>query len=167
MVEETTDKITDGWANEIELCFVWSFDRNKNLRCDYKIVTNIYLQSGSGCSFEDFTYSLLAFGRTLQVRERVDFLRHCASFLRLDRFLLHFGQFPNSGWIISKILFVAHQDYWYIWTKVLHLWVPLLWYVFQRIRWVNRETHQYNIRVRVAEWTETIVIFLSSRIPKS
>ena len=49
---------------------------------------------------------------------------------------------------------------------MLDLRRPLLGYVFQAVRTVDREAHEYDVRVRVGEGSESVVIFLSGGIPQ-
>lgn len=55
-----------------------------------------HLQCSSSGGFEDFTDTLLRFGRTFQVSKCIYLLGHCSTLLWLHRLLLHFRQFLDA-----------------------------------------------------------------------
>ena len=124
------------------------------------------LKCGSGGGFKHFPHSLLGLGRALEVAKGIDLLSHGTPFVRFDWLLLHLRKLSLCVFIVTQILLVSNQDDGNIWTKVLHLWGPLLGDIFQRVWGVYGKAHKNDICVWVGERSQSVVILLSSCIPQ-
>ena len=127
----------------------------------------LHLQRRPGGGFEHFSNAILGFGWAFQVAESVDLVSHVTTFFRSNRLLLHLHQLSLRIFIISQIAFVAHQNDGHVRTEMLHFRRPFLGNVLQAVRTVNTEAHQDNVGIWIRQWTKSVVVFLTSGIPKS
>lgn len=124
---------------------------------------------------------------------RTNSAAHLAPLLRSHRFLLHLHELSLSVLIVSQVSLVANKDDRDFGTKVFDLGkkglvisiitqrIPGLYFIacsaadlrsplvrdiLQRIRRVNGETHEYDISVRVRQWSEAVIVLLSSSVPQ-
>ena len=124
------------------------------------------LQRGACRRLEDFADSVFGLGRALEVRERVDLVAHRASLLDAHRLLLHLHQLALRPLVVAQITLVADQDDRHVGTEVLHLRRPLLRDVLQAVGTVNGKAHEDNVGVGVGQRPETVVVFLTCRVPQ-
>jgi len=115
---------------------------------------------------EHFAHALVCFGRALQVPLGADNLLDGITLSLGDRFLRCFGELLNSLLVMTKILLASNQDDGQSVAEMKNLGYPLLLDVLEGIRGVNGEANQDDMRVRIRERAEPIVIFLASRIPQ-
>jgi len=83
-----------------------------------------------------------------------------------NRPLARLPQLLDHARLPSKILLAADKNNGKPCTEMHHFRDPLLLYVIQRIGGVYSETDKDDMGIRVGEGSETIVVLLSSRIPK-
>ena len=126
----------------------------------------LHLQRRPGGRLEHLADALLRLGRTLEVAERVNLLRHGASLLVFHWLLLHLLQFLDRVGVVSQILLVSHQDDRHVGTEVTHLGGPLLGDVLETVGTVDGETHEDDVGVGVGERTQTVVVLLTGRVPQ-
>ena len=74
------------------------------------------------------------------------------------------SDFKNSQ--KPEILFIADQNNGNIGTKVFDFGDPLFGDVLQGVGRIDREAHQYDIRIGIGQGSKSIIIFLTSSIPK-
>jgi hypothetical protein len=88
--------------------------------------------------------------------------------------------------IVTEILFAPYKDHWYPSAEVIDFTDPLhdercinavgereydgsylLHYVFKRVRKIDGIAYDNDVRVRIREWPEAVVLLLAGGIPES
>lgn len=123
-------------------------------------------EGGTSGVLKDLTNTVAGSGRALQVLVGSDLLSNSLSVLSGNRLLVGCPQGLDGVGVVSQIVLAADQDDGETRAEVHDLRDPLLKDVVQRIRRVDGEADQDDVRVRVRERSETVVIFLASRIPQ-
>ncbi|XP_072772227.1 apolipoprotein B-100-like [Nerophis lumbriciformis] len=116
--------------------------------------------------FEHFPDAFLGLGRALHVVVRPDPHGHGAAVLGPHRLQFQAGQVLLDVVVVAQVLLVAHQDDRHVGAEVLHLRHPLLRDVLQRVRAVHGEAHENDVRVRVGERTQAVVVLLPGGVPQ-
>jgi len=123
-------------------------------------------EGGPGGLFKDLADTLLGLGRALEVGDGADVVRHSLAFVGLERGLVHLLEFALGVFVVPQIFLVAHQDNRHVGAEMPHFRRPLLRNILQAVRRIDGEAHQNHVRVRIRQRSETIVVFLTSRVPQ-
>jgi hypothetical protein len=73
------------------------------------------------------------------------------------------GQLVLDAFIIAQITLATSEDNGNARAEVAHFRNPSVWYILKAVRIDNRETDEDNIRVRVRQRAQAIVVFLPYR----
>lgn len=112
---------------------------------------------------EDLPNAVFRLRRALQIGDRVNRVRHLPALLVPHRLFFHFGQLAPRELIIAQVFFIADQNDGHARTKVSNLGLPLLRYILQTVWIIDSEAHHNNVRVRVRQRSESIVVFLAGQ----
>jgi len=125
------------------------------------------LQDSADGFIEHSLQSLLGQSRALQVLGRVDLLGQLEALLVGDRSQLLLREALNGGLVLSQIQLGSNNEDGHIGAMVVDFRVPLGLDVLEGGRRDNGEARQEHVGLRVGQRSQTIVIFLSSSIPKT
>jgi len=123
-------------------------------------------EGSTGRVLEHLPNTLASSGGALEILLSTNLLCDGHTLLRGHRPLVRLPQFIDHPRVASEILLAGDQDYRKAGAEVHNLRDPLLLNVVQRVRGVNGEADQDDMRVGVTERAETIVVLLSGRIPQ-
>jgi len=115
---------------------------------------------------EHLADTLVGLGGALEVSLGSNDLLDGVTLSLADRLLRSLGQLLDGLLVIPQILLAANKDDGKTVAEVKNLGNPLLLDVLEGVGRVDREANQDDVRVRVREGTETIVILLAGSIPK-
>jgi len=140
-----------------------------NLQDEARLLLLLLLlhKSAAGGVFEHFAHAFVRLGRALEVFLRPDDLPYGFTLGFRNRLLRSFLELLNCLRIVSQILLAPDENNGKTIAEVKNLGDPLLLNVLQRIRRVDSKADEDDVRVGIGKGTKTIVIFLTSRIPKS
>jgi len=96
-----------------------------------------------------------------------DLLSDCHTLFRGHWTLVGFPELIHGLGVTSQVLFAANKDDRQASAKVHDLGDPLLLNVIQTVRTVNCEANKDDMRVGIAKGPQSIIVFLTSCIPKS
>jgi len=122
-------------------------------------------QSCSSGILEDFTNTFARLGGALKIVPRANLLSYCHTLIRSNGSLLRFPQLLDRLTIAPKILLATNEDDRETGAEMHDFGNPLLLHIIKGVGAVDGKADQDDVRVRVREWAESIVIFLAGRIP--
>ena len=105
--------------------------------------------------------------RALHILHRAQFLRHPLAVLLSNRLHLLLRQFLPHSWVITQIYLCADNQAGHAGAVVMHLGEPLLPNVLEGRGRRHREADEEDISLWIGQGSETIVVFLSSRIEEA
>jgi hypothetical protein len=123
-------------------------------------------QSSAGGVLKHLTNTLVGLGGALQVLVGANLLANLLALFRRDGLLASLPELLDRLLVVSQILLATNKDDGETLAEVKHLRDPLLLDVVERVRRVDSKANQNDMRVRVGQRTEAVVIFLASSIPK-
>jgi hypothetical protein len=123
-------------------------------------------QSSARSMLEDLTHTVTALGRTLKVLVGTNLLANLLTLLGRNGLLARLTELLLNLGVVSQILLATDEDDGETLAEVKNFRDPLLLDVVERIGRVDSEADQDNVRIGVRKRSETIVVFLASRIPK-
>mmetsp|Transcript_45288 Transcript_45288/g.145710 ORF Transcript_45288/g.145710 Transcript_45288/m.145710 type:complete len:253 (+) Transcript_45288:112-870(+) len=115
---------------------------------------------------EHILEALLRQRGALEVLCRADGLCHLLPLLQTDRCLVLLAQLRNRGPIRSQVELRADEDERAVWAVVLQLGEPLLFHVLVRGARDEGEGDEEDVRLRVRERSQPIVVFLPCCVPQ-
>ena len=119
-----------------------------------------------GGLFEHLADALFGFGGAFEVGDGADGIGHSLALVGFERRLVHLLQLPFGVVVVPQILLVAHEDDGHVGAEMPHFRRPLLRDILQAVGRIDGEAHQDHVRVRVRKRSQTIVVFLTSRVPQ-
>jgi len=123
-------------------------------------------ESSTSRILEHLPNTLASSSRALEVLLGANLLCHSHTLLGSHWPLVRLPQLIDHPWITSEILLAGNQDYRKARAEMHDLRDPLLLNVVQRVGGVDGEADQDDMGVGIAERAETVIVFLSSRIPQ-
>jgi hypothetical protein len=123
-------------------------------------------ESGACGMLENLTDTLVGLGGALKVLVGADLLANLLTLLGRNRLLASLPQLLNGLLVVTQILLTSNEDDRQTLAEVQNLGDPLLLNVVKGVRRVNSEADQDDVGVGVGQGAETVVVFLTSRIPK-
>jgi hypothetical protein len=130
------------------------------IACGWMSYTLLSL-AGQTYFVNDVLHTLLCERGTLNVHDRVELARETFTLLACDRPLFLPLEFFHHLGIVAQICLRAHDEARHTRAVVMDLWDPFLRHVLER-RWrCHAEAHEKNVRTRVREWAQTVVVLLA------
>ena len=123
-------------------------------------------QGSAGSMLEHFSDTLVGLGGALEILLGTNLLSDVLGLFWGDWLLRSLVELFDGLLVIPEILLAAHEDDGQALAEVQDLRDPLLLHVVKRVGGVDGEADQNNVGIWVGKRTETIVIFLASRIPQ-
>jgi len=123
-------------------------------------------EGGPGRVLEHLLHAFACPGRALEIFVGVDLLGDSVSFFRGNGLLVCLAELLDRLGIVTQILFAANEEDGETSAEVQDLSNPLLLNVIKRVRCVDGEADQDDMRIGVRQGTETVIIFLTSGIPQ-
>jgi len=124
-------------------------------------------ERSAGGILEDFPNAFACTSRALEIVSCADLLGDCLALLGSDRALGRPTEVVEGLGVPPEILLASDEDNRQAGAKVHHFRDPLFLDVFQRVGTIDGEADEDNVRVRIGERAETVIVFLSGRIPES
>jgi len=115
---------------------------------------------------KNLPHTLVGLGRAFEVFVSTNLLPDILTLLRRHRLLRRLGELLNRLLIPAEILFAADENDGQTRAEMEDFGDPLFLHIVKRIGRINGEADQNDMRIGVGEWAETVVVFLTSRIPK-
>jgi len=124
-------------------------------------------ECSAGSILEDFSNTLTSTGGAFEVVAGADLLSDSHTLFRGHRALVSLPELVDSLGVASQVLLAANKDDGQSRAEMHDLGNPLLLNIIQAVRTVNCEADENDVRIGIAQWPQAIVVFLTSRIPKS
>jgi len=119
----------------------------------------------AGSVFKNLTDTLSSLCGALNVAGGANALANFLTLLGRDRLLTGLVQLLNSLGVETEILLAPNEDDWKARAEVKNFGNPLFLDVVKRVRGVNGEADQNDVRVWVRQRTQTVIILLTGSIP--
>jgi hypothetical protein len=130
------------------------------IACGWMSYTYLSL-AGQTYFVNDVLHTLLCERGALNVHDRAELAREAFTLLARDRPLFLALEFFHYLRIFAQICLRANDEARNARAVVMNLRDPLLRHVFER-RWRRHaEAHEKNVRTRVREWAQTVVVLLA------
>jgi len=106
-------------------------------------------ESGARCRLEDFANAVVRLCRAFEVLVGAYLFADFLTLLRCNWFLRCFGQLFNGLLVVSKVVLATDENDWEALAKVKHFGDPLLLDVVERIRRIDSEADEDDMRVGI------------------
>jgi hypothetical protein len=116
---------------------------------------------------ENVLETLLSQSRAFHVFDGLDLLRHLRALLRCDGRQLLLGESVERFLVLTHIELGADEDHGSVGTMMLDLGHPFGADVLERGRRDDGEAHQKDVRLRIGQRAQAVIILLSSGIPEA
>lgn len=123
-------------------------------------------QGSTSGVLENLVDTLVGFGRAFEVLVSTNLLADLLTLFGADGLLARLSQLVCDLLVVTEILLAANENNRKALAEVKDLGDPLLLDVVKGIGGVDGEANQNNVRIRVRQRTKTVVILLTSSIPK-
>ena len=124
-------------------------------------------EGGQDGLVEDVLEALLGEGRTLDVLDGLELARQLLALVDGDDALLVLGQLLDGGGVVAQVDLRADQQEGRLLAVVRDLGHPLLFDVLERRRRHHREADEEDVRLRVAERPQPVVVLLAGRVEQA
>jgi len=113
-----------------------------------------------------FLNTFLRLSRALNICQGLDLLFKRMALLVCDRAVVLLAQLLQELWVITQVTLETDKNDRCTGAVMLHLREPFVLHVLIRCSAYQREADQKHIRAWITEWSQTIVILLTSCIPQ-
>lgn len=126
----------------------------------------IRVENGPDCFVKDLSDPLLQKGRALQISHRTNAAGQRAALLRSGWTHPLLFQLLQGLLVPPQVSLSAYQQHRHAGTVVAHLRVPFMPDVGVRGRAGHRETDDEDVRLRVGQGSQAVVLLLTGRVPQ-
>lgn len=129
--------------------------------------TTGFLYEGRTSSvLKDFPHTFAGLGTAFEVAHSTNLGSNSHTLLWSDRSLARLAQLVNDAGIVAQVLLATNENDRQVLAKVQHFRDPLLLYVVQTVRRVDSKANKDDVRVRVRQRAQPVVVLLTCGIPK-
>jgi hypothetical protein len=132
-----------------------------------RLLVSLGQESGPGGGLEDLTDTIVGSCGALEVLVGTDLLGDVLALLLADGGLRGLGELLNHLSVVAEIDLASNENDGETLAEVKDFGNPLLLDVVKRVRGIDGEANQDDVGVGVRERAKTVVVFLTSSIPKS